>query len=322
MAEEEVKDKLVESLEYFAANDVETLKGNILKLVKDYKRKSKRLDKIIKQSDKQQRELMHLNEELEEYKNHLEKKVQEETRKRMEQQELLVRQSRLAAMGEMMSAITHQWAQPLNVIGMSADMIEFTLDAADPENHDILEHAQSIRNSKNFMNQTMQDFKNYFKPNKRKKAFPIKTEIETVAAMLSSQLRHACITAHFEDVNEKLEGYGIASEFKQVVLNLISNAKDAIKSQTNGKGPGDIWFRASEEESYILLEAEDSGGGIPEDVIDHIFDDYFTTKGEGGTGIGLAMSKMIIEEGMGGTISVTNTDKGACFKITIEKIPA
>lgn len=318
MASPHQEDKLIASLEHFASNDVEMFKENIQKLLKDYKRKSKRLEKIIKQSDKQQLELLHVNEELEEYKNHLEKKVQEETQKRLEQQELLVRQSRLAAMGEMMSAITHQWAQPLSIIGMSADMIELFIDADDPATKDILENVHSIKTSKSFMNQTMLDFKDYFKPNKHKKPFLIKKEIETVASMLSSQLKHASITIHIE-IDDNLEGYGIASEFKQVILNLISNAKDAIKSKTNNKGPGDIWFKACEEEKNIILEVEDSGGGIPDNVIGHIFDDYFTTKGEGGTGIGLAMSKMIIEEGVGGSIEVNNTERGACFRIAMGK---
>lgn len=254
--------------------------------------------------------------ELKAYRDDLEKKISEETVKRMEQQELLVRQSRLAAMGEMMSAITHQWAQPLNAISMSSDMISFLLEdehfSVDEVNHSL----ENIHANVNFMGQTMRDFKNYFKPNKNKQAFPLKQEIDTVGTMLSSQLKHASITV-YNEIDSDLTIYGIPSEFKQIILNLLSNAKDAIKSQTDDKGPGEIWFRANQEGNQVILKVEDTGGGIPEKIIEKVFDDYFTTKGESGTGIGLAMTKMIVEEGMGGQISVSNSTHGACFILSL-----
>lgn len=254
--------------------------------------------------------------ELKSYQTDLEKKVSEETAKRMEQQALLVRQSRLAAMGEMMSAITHQWAQPLNVIGMCTDMIDSSLDEEELSKDELRHYLKSIRSNIGFMGQTMQDFKNYFKPNKNKQPFPIKEEVNTVTMMLSSQLKHASVNVHNEIASD-IQAYGIPSEFKQVILNLISNAKDAIKSQTNDKGPGEIWFRAEQKDNQVALTIEDSGGGIPEEIIEKVFDDYFTTKGEDGTGIGLAMTKMIIEEGMNGQISASNSARGACFTLSL-----
>lgn len=254
--------------------------------------------------------------ELKSYQTDLEKKVSEETAKRMEQQALLVRQSRLAAMGEMMSAITHQWAQPLNVIGMCTDMIDSSLDEEELSKDELRHYLKSIRSNIGFMGQTMQDFKNYFKPNKNKQPFPIKEEVNTVTMMLSSQLKHASVNVHNEIASD-IQAYGIPSEFKQVILNLISNAKDAIKSQTNDKGPGEIWFRAEQKDNQVALTIEDSGGGIPEEIIEKVFDDYFTTKGEDGTGIGLAMTKMIVEEGMNGQISASNSARGACFTLSL-----
>ncbi len=254
--------------------------------------------------------------ELKKYRDDLEKRVSEETAKRMEQQEMMLRQSRLAAMGEMMSAITHQWAQPLNSINLNVELADTYLEEKPDEIDKISRCLQNVKKTVEFMSQTMHDFKNYFKPNKSKIHFPIKEEIETVLLMLSSQLKNARITPH-NDVDSSIEFYGIPSEFKQVILNLVSNAKDAIKSSTENRGPGDIWFRANQTSNTVTLEVEDSGGGIPQDILSHIFDDYFTTKGEGGTGIGLAMSRMIIEEGMGGELKVTNGNNGAIFTISL-----
>jgi len=117
------EDKLINNLESFLGNDLNSFQDNLQNLLKDYKRKSKRLDTIIKRSDKQEMQLIHLNEELDEYKNHLERKVEEGIKNRKEKEKMLLQQSKLAVMGEMMDAVAHQWKQPivLNIINNSKD---------------------------------------------------------------------------------------------------------------------------------------------------------------------------------------------------------
>ncbi|MEA3288597.1 MAG: ATP-binding protein [Campylobacterota bacterium] len=118
------------------------------------------------------------------------------------------------------------------------------------------------------------------------------------------------------DIDDDIKGYGVASEFKHIILNLLSNAKDSIIH--NNTRIREISIIAEKtNNSMILLKVQDTGGGIPEDIINDIFDDYFTTKGKGGTGIGLSMTKLIVEEEMNGTISVCNNKDGALFSLNI-----
>ncbi len=254
--------------------------------------------------------------ELKRYRDELEQRVQEEIEKRLQQQELLVKQSRLAAMGEMMSVITHQWQQPLNAISMSAGMLKMEIEDRPQEAVDmVLEHHTRVIDNIKFMTETLKDFKNYFKPTKEKNMFLVSKEVNAILKMVEPQLKIAGIKTSIE-IQDGLQIYGRAGEFKQVILNLVSNAKDAIKQ--NGIKNGQIDIFAKSDGDRVLIEVQDNGGGVPQDVIENIFDNYFTTKGEEGTGIGLAMCKMIVEDGMGSKISVQNRGDGACFIIVLE----
>lgn len=257
--------------------------------------------------------------ELKRYRDELEQRVQEEIEKRLQQQELLVKQSRLAAMGEMMSVITHQWQQPLNAISISVGILKMDIEDRPQEAMDIVsEHHIMVTDNIKFMTETLKDFKNYFKPTKEKSMFLVSTEVNAILKMVEPQLKIAGIKTSVE-IQDGLQIYGRAGEFKQVILNLVSNAKDVIKQ--NGIKNGRIDIFAKSDGDGVLLELQDNGGGVPQDVIESIFDNYFTTKGEEGTGIGLAMCKMIVEDGMGGKISVQNRGEGACFVIVLESQP-
>jgi len=128
----------------------------------------------------------------------LETRVEEETAKRLEQQELLLRQTRLAAMGEMMSAITHQWKQPLNTISLASGTLEFMIYAEETDTDKTLEQLKLIKETVEFMSQTMYDFKNYFKPDKERRLFSIKEEVETIVRMFAGQLKKASITVEID----------------------------------------------------------------------------------------------------------------------------
>jgi CheY-like chemotaxis protein/nitrogen-specific signal transduction histidine kinase len=247
----------------------------------------------------------------------LEHKVQEEVAKRMLQQELLVKQSRLAAMGEMMSAITHQWNQPLSSISASNDAIRMQSKIGTINEEDIEKFSGFIKDSVLFMRDTILDFKNYFNTKKIKKTFCVKEQVDAVMKILDIQLKHSNIEVNIE-IDGNVNGYGVESEFKHVILNLIANAKDAL-NEKKAENKKIVINASSIDESYSQLIIKDNAGGIPENIINKIFDDHFTTKEDKGTGIGLFMSKMIIEDEFKGEISVCNEDNGAKF---IVKFPS
>jgi two-component system sensor histidine kinase/response regulator len=243
----------------------------------------------------------------------LEKRVEDEISKRTQQQKLLIRQSRVAAMGEMMSAITHQWKQPLNILSVlnSKMKLKVSMDKLDKE--EMIQDTQTIDNTIKMMSETVSDFKNYFSNDKTKNVFCIKQKVSDIVNIIKVQLEVNNINLQI-DIEEETKGYAVESEFKHVILNLISNAKDAIIQ--NKCENREIFLKTEKiDNTNTKLTVQDSGGGIPEDIIEKIFDNYFTTKGKDGTGIGLSMTKLIVEDEMHGTIEVCNTNDGALFTV-------
>lgn len=176
----EEQDKTINYIKTFLDDDYISLKDNLEKLLKDYERKSKRLDTIIKRGDQQQLQLIKLNEELDEYKNHLEEKVEEEIKKRQEKEKMLLQQSKLAAMGEMMDAIAHQWKQPINIIHMQVDLLGYDYQ----DNLVDLEYIKKFRAEVfghiKHMSDTLAEFRTFFRPNKENEEFDIKDMINKV----------------------------------------------------------------------------------------------------------------------------------------------
>ncbi len=281
-------------------------------------------------------ELSH--QKLEELNQNLERRVEQEIRLRLEKERLLVQQSRLAAMGEMIGAIAHQWRQPLNTV---AAVVQ---DLGDAQAFGALDKAyldrgvdtamQQIR----FMSKTIDDFRNFFQPEKEKRFFDVQQAAADVLAMFSPQLvahRISCrltcavhgttytdFSAPIRSCGE-MQLLGYENEMKQVFLNLLANAKDAIlerreKTRAQPEEQGRVALEFAQKGGKILVRVSDNGGGIPEGVLERIFEPYFSTKEQGrGTGIGLYMSKMIVEGNMGGRISARNIDGGAEFSIEV-----
>lgn len=252
------------------------------------------------------------------YEASLESLVAEEIEKRLEKEKLLVYQSKMAMMGEMIGAIAHQWRQPLNALGIAVQDIlsAYEFDELDEE---------YIRNfeTKNMaiiyqMSQTIDDFRNFFRPNKQKKSFSLERAVTNALGIMLAQLKNSFIEVKFDDSKEHII-YGYQNEFEQAVLIMISNAKDAllenkIKAPTIEIATGDM------SDGAIFVSIEDNGGGVPKEIMDRVFEPYFTTKEQGkGTGIGLYMAKEIIERQMGGKIIVQNSDNGAKFTIFFYK---
>lgn len=240
------------------------------------------------------------------------------------QENLLVQQSKLASMGEMIGAIAHQWKQPLNAIylmcqGLRESFVYNELDEAEVERFvgDTMKQVE-------FMSQTITDFRSFFLPSKDKRAFALKEALTEMYGILAPQFVKNEISVQItQEDHGNIVAYGYPNEFKQVALNIMNNARDAIESRI-AKGEnivGRIEVKISQTDKrvgdYACVRIEDNGGGIPKDLLKTIFEPYFSTKGDKGTGIGLSIAKMIIENNMEGKISVHNEKEGAVFEILL-----
>ncbi len=243
--------------------------------------------------------------------------VQENTRlekEKLEQEKLLIEQSKMAAMGEMISAIAHQWRQPLSSLSLD---VQDLLDAKeygeldDKYLHDMVDRAL---HTIHYMSQTIDDFRSFFLPNKKKEPFSIFETVEATKHLLEKQFEAHSIRIVNEGSDFWVDGF--KNEFQQVLINLLNNAKDAISKKRSESHS----FKGIVTVSYRdhTITVTDNGGGIPDEIMDRIFEPYFSTKFSAqGTGIGLYMTKTIIERNMGGTIRAYNNDTGAVFEITL-----
>jgi signal transduction histidine kinase len=257
--------------------------------------------------------------QLQQNKQYLQEQVEKQALVNLEQQQLMFNQAKMAAMGEMIGNIAHQWRQPLNALGLIIQGIEDAHlhgELDEPYLHDMtVKSMDKIE----FMSQTIDDFRNFFQPNKAKETFDMAIAIHKTIDIIGKTLESHHISLVFDSVEEgiyMIEGY--RNELQQVILNLLNNAKDALCSYYGDGRDTAKWIRISIEKKDIMnvLSIEDNAHGIPESIIERIFEPYYTTKEEGkGTGIGLYMSKMIIEQNMGGKIEVSNHLEGACFSI-------
>jgi PAS domain S-box-containing protein len=233
-----------------------------------------------------------------------------------EKERMLIQQTRQAAMGEMIGNIAHQWRQPLNTLGLHAQRINLFYGSAD-FNKEFLENstAKTMEIIKH-MSKTIDDFRNYFKPEKEKTVFKVIDAIKNTLSLLEGNFHNPPIAIDFvEHGNPVIKGY--QNDFAQVFLNILNNARDAI-IEWEITDPR-ITITICSEDSCTVVTVADNAGGIPDEIINKVFDPYFTTKGpQVGTGIGLFMSKTIIEKNMGGKLTVRNTDTGAEFRIEVE----
>ncbi len=232
--------------------------------------------------------------------------------------QLLIQQSKMATMGEMIGAIAHQWRQPLNSLGLIVQKIKLAYQKGILDETYIDDSVEKSMKQINFMSQTIDDFRNFFKPNKELEYFEVIKSINEVLAMLLSQFKNHNI--NLEIIGDEVTINGYSNEFKQVILNILNNAKDAIitRQEKSEIVNGEIKIYIKTIKNNVFVEIEDNGGGIQIDIIDKIFEPYFSTKSSSnGTGIGLYISKSIIEDSLKGSIRVKNSLNGAIFTIII-----
>ena len=229
--------------------------------------------------------------------------------------ELMVAQSRQAAMGDMLAMIAHQWRQPLSVISMLANNIKVRVELQEDVSKEDIDHLIITLNKQTqYLSQTIDDFRDFFKPDKVKELVNINTIIEKVENLMLKSLQNNNITLEVPSVNEiKIPIY--INQLIQVILNLINNAKDAIKTKEINDGV--ISIDVSEDKNNITISICDNGGGIDKSIIDRLGQPYVSTKSKNSTGLGLYMSIMIVENHLDGKLQWKSDAKGSCFYIIL-----
>ncbi|MDD3008570.1 MAG: ATP-binding protein [Arcobacter sp.] len=283
------------------------------------------LKKSLEQKEKELEELnqnlelkvLEQTKQLKELNKTLEKRVQEEISKNDEKQKLLFWQSRMASLGQMLGNIAHQWRQPLTELNLTLfNMKKASLNKDEKKVEELYKESKNLISG---MSSTIEDFTNFFNPLKEKKSFEIKDVINEVLTILRKVIEQEEIKIKV-DVPINYKVLGVSNELAQVLINLIQNSKDAFRQ--NEIKDKNIFISLKEkknlEKKSVILEIEDNAGGIKEENLDSIFEPYFTTKHKSqGTGLGLFMSKMIIEKSLEGTLSHRNSKNGSIFTITI-----
>ncbi len=246
-------------------------------------------------------------------------KIMEE--KLTQKEQLLIQQSKMAQMGEMLENIAHQWRQPLSIITTSATGLKIQQELSLLTNERLIESLDIIVKASLHLSNTIDDFRNFYKNDKEKKFFNLKNTVEKSLTLVSSKFKNQDIEIKIEV--EDIELNGFENELLQVFINILSNAKDELVKKDNQIKI--IYIFTKKQQDNICISFQDNAGGIKEELLTHIFDSHFTTKEqEDGTGIGLYMSKLIIDK-MNGEIKASNekinyydkTFDGAKFSITL-----
>ena len=260
--------------------------------------------------------------ELNEMNKNLEKLVKEKTKELIQKEKILNHQSKMAAMGEMIENIAHQWRQPLSLISTAATGAKIKKDFGTLSDNDFYETMDMINNSTQHLSTTIDDFRNFFNNDKNASTFNINKPIEKVLSLINSKLRNRDI--HVIKNTQDVEVTALINEFIQVLINILNNSLDAFEEQNLEKKF--IFLDLYKENNSLVLIIKDNAGGIKEELLGRIFEPYFTTKHKSqGTGIGLYMSMEIIKKHMNGDINVSNEEyiydnikcKGAQFKIEL-----
>ena len=237
-----------------------------------------------------------------------------EREKLAEKDRMILHQSRLASVGELTGDLVHQWKQPLNSLMLIISNLESCYEDGDLETIHTL--GKEARSTIRLLSTTADDFRTFLKPDLEMTDFDVSEVIEFAIHNFSERAARYNISVQFQsDGNTRVFGY--RNQLLQVILNLIGNAIDAISGRNIPDGV--ILLTTSEQKKEIILSVQDNGGGVAPEHVPMLFQAYFTTKGTGGTGLGLFMSKRIIEENFKGILAFQNAEGGAVFRITLPK---
>lgn len=260
-------------------------------------------------------ELNRKSEELAELNRTLEERVKKEVQENLKKDQLMLRSARQAQMGEMLSMIAHQWRQPLSSISTITGNLMVYLELDDYNRDQFLELLGNINDHAQFLSRTINDFRNFFNPNKRKESVRLNEILEQTINIIGRSLEYKSINLK-RDYSFLSPIITYPNEITQVILNILKNAQDVLVERKLSEPQ--INIRGYQKDQTQIIEIHDNAGGIPNEDFDKIFDPYFSTKDEKtGTGLGLYMSKLIIEKHCKGRLTAENRDDGACFIISM-----
>lgn len=226
--------------------------------------------------------------------------------------EILIHQSKMASMGEMIGVIAHQLKQPLNILSLYCNDVKDSYSFNEIDDKFIDDFSKNTKEQIKFLSETIDGFRDFFNPDKQKREFEIKKAIEKSLKLLGNQLEVNHVTLNMEVEEEKV--YGVESELEQVILNIINNSIDAFNDNSieNRK----INISVLSKQSYTILIMEDNAGGVKEENLEKIFDPYYTTKAKG-TGTGLYMVKLVIKNSFQGDLKINNSSNGLRYIIAL-----
>lgn len=275
---------------------------------------SRRINKIFLQY---REEVKHREERLEEWARTLEERVKVEVHAHQEKEKMLIQQSKMAAMGDMISMIAHQWRQPLNQMSYVFMNIEGAYEYKELTQEYLESKIKEGTELLEYMSHTIDDFRNFFRPDKEREILSVNEVVDETMPLMAKSLEAHGITYIIDHESEtKISLY--RNELMQVLLNILKNAKDVLIEKKISNAI--IEVATYESDAEVFVRVCDNGGGIDAAIMEKIFDPYFSTKdSNSGTGLGLYMSKTIVEEHLQGKLSCENTEMGVCFSIVIPK---
>lgn len=249
-----------------------------------------------------------------------EAKLQQTVEDLQRQQTVLHHQAKLASMGEMIGNIAHQWRQPLNVLGLMIQRVQVTFSRGKLDETFVEQFTHDAMHQVEFMSRTIDDFRGFIQPGAQEHCFGVSVAVNDAVRLLTPTFKHHAIRCDVTTPVLPLKVRGNVSDFKQVIVNLLTNARDAFAS--NGTPEAVLTLSVERVQQQVIIRVQDNGGGIPESVMARIFEPYFTTKEEGkGTGLGLYMSHNIIHDKMNGTLQAANEEDGAALEIRLPLCP-
>jgi len=294
--------ELMDDIVKLSKNSDEELQLRIRTLIDIYNKQSQKNEKLTKENNF--------------FLKKWDKRNIADSEKDAKKDKIIEQQSRMAAMGEMIDAVAHQWKQPLNAISMMIDMLKDDFHTNDVDSAYIDDLDSTIHLQIDHMVTTLNEFRNFLRPSTKNEVFYIQLAIDNVRILMKDELIAQNVHLQLE-IDDSLKMFGNRNEIKHLFINIINNAIDVFNERNIKKR--EIHIRCYSENKKIYIELEDNAGGVPEDIIDHIFKPNVTSKEEGkGTGIGLYMSTQIVEKN-NGTINVHNSDIGAFFTIILHK---
>ncbi len=254
--------------------------------------------------------------ELEELNSSLETRIFQSVAELRRKDQMMILQDRLAVMGEMINNIAHQWRQPLNTLGLLIQKLPLYYDSADFNRKYLEDNTANAMKMIRHMSHTIEDFRTFFRSDKEKVVFNVTQVVEHAISLINKSFNDQQITIDFQTQGDPVI-YGYPNEFTQVILNILMNSRDALVGHKLDEAV--ICINSFMEKGKTVVTISDKGGGIDSAIIDRLFEPYFSTKGpDQGTGIGLYISRTIIETNMGGSLTVRNTGDGAEFRIEVQ----